>query len=162
MTNDQPPEYIGVYRFYIQLELPNGSSWDASFKEFKALKRTQSPIEIVEVGPQQWGQAKYGYLTATQIPGRAKPEKIVLSRGLTESTYLWEWFYAVELGGWKNQVAEGSVTIYDQASKPQVRFDFKDAWPLSYSSSDLNAQGTEFSIEELELSVSEIMRVKLP
>lgn len=158
----QSPEILLDSRFFVQLELPGGTSWDGYFQEFQKIQRTQSPIEIVEVGPQQWGKAKYGYLTATQIPGRAKPEQLLLKRGLTNSTYLWDWFRAVEMGGWKQQVAEGSVTMYDQAGKEQVRFDFQGAWPLRYSSSDLDVQGTEFAIEELELSVAEFVRVKPP
>lgn len=153
-------EFLISSRFFLRLELPDASEVDAIFLECQKIQRSQAPIEIVEVGPQKWGKAKYGYLTTTQIPGRAKPENLVLRRGMTNSKTLWNWFNAVETGSWQQQEAEGSLSIYDQAGNEQVRYDFQGAWPTRYTATDFSAQSTEFEIEELELIVSNLVRAK--
>ncbi|MEL6352677.1 MAG: phage tail protein [Cyanobacteria bacterium J06627_28] len=160
---DFPAELLLASRFYIQLEIKIGGGneqVDAVFLECQRLQRTQKSIEIVEVSDHQWAKAKSGQMVTTKIPGRATTDNLVLKRGMTNSMSLWKWFTEVELGKWKDNLAEGSLIIYDQAGSEQARYDFKGAWPMRYSTSDVKAQSTEFAIEELELAVDSIERTK--
>jgi phage tail-like protein len=158
-----PAELLLANRFYLRLEIKISGSKeqvDAVFLECQRLQRTQKLIEIVEVSPNQWAKAKCGHLTTAKIPGRSTTDNIVLKRGMTNSPFLWKWFTEVELGKWKNNVAEGSLSIYDQAGSEQARYNFRGAWPLRYSTSQANAQSTELAIEELELAVETLERAK--
>jgi phage tail-like protein len=96
----------------------------------------------------------------TKIPGNLKTENLVLRRGMTDSMTLWNWFTAVEGGKWRDHLAEGSLSIYDQGGTEKARFDFQGAWPMRYTATDVNAQSSEMEIEELEISLETFTRVK--
>jgi len=156
-------ELLAASRFFLRLELQVGGgddTMDAIFLECQRFERSQSAITIVEVTPNQWAQAKHGQLVTTKIPGDLKTENIVLRRGMTNSMTLWNWFNLVAEGKWKDHAAEGSLSIYDQAGGEQARYDFQGAWPARYKVADLNAQSTDIEIEELELSIDNLVRAK--
>ena len=157
------PELLTAARFYLELKLDGTQEpADATFLECRGLKRTQEVIEFCEVTPQQWGSkpAKFGRLVRTKIPGHSKADNIILRRGMTNSITLWNWFSAVEEGNWAKQLRDGSLTIYDQSSQAQARFEFRGAWPTRYSVMDVNAGSSEIEIEELELAVETLTRTQ--
>lgn len=155
------PELLAASRFYVELKLANGNETvDATFLDCQGLKRSQEAIEICEVTPDKWGKASSGLVVRTKIPGNAKTENIVLRRGMTSSMTLWSWFADVEAGKWAEQCRAGSLVIYNQAGAEQVRFDFKNSYPVRYTAADLNAQSSEIEIEELEIAVETFTRVK--
>lgn len=157
------PEILTSCRFYLELKL-NGSQEpiDAYFMECKGFKQSQEVIELCEVTPQKWGSAKpgpkRGRVVRTKIPGNVKSTNLVLRRGMTCSTTLWNWFKAVQEGNWHNQRLDGSLSIYDQNGTIQARFEFSGAWPTSYTLSDVNASSSDLEIEELEVAFEEFTR----
>ena len=156
-------EILASSRFFLRLELKVGGGdekVDATFLACERFERSQAVTEIVEVTPNQWAEAKSGQLVTTKIPGRVKTENILLKRGMTNSMTLWNWFNQVEAGKWQEHVAEGSLSIYDQAGAEQARYDFRGAWPTRYKAADVDAKSTELAIEELELAVDAIVRAK--
>ncbi|WAL60089.1 phage tail protein [Thermocoleostomius sinensis] len=152
-------ELLTASRFYLELRLDGSNDLvDAVFLECQGFKRSQEPIKICEVTPQQWGRAKYGRVVETQLPGSSKTDNLVLRRGLTNSMTLWTWFEAVEVGDWAKQRRDGALCIYSQAGVEQARFEFRNAWPTRYSLSDFSAQSGEMEIEELEIVVEDFSR----
>lgn len=155
----QYPEILVSCRFYLELKLDGSNdAVDGIFLDCKGFKTTLNVIEIAEVTPEKWGQATKGRVRITKIPGNVKTQNIVLRRGLTCSKTLWTWFEKVEEGNWAKQIRDGSLTVYDQASKEQVQFNFFRAWPTSYTISDLSASSSELEIEELEIVCEELKR----
>jgi len=155
------PEILTACRFYIELSLEGSSDpVDAIFMECSGFKRTQEIVEACEVTPQKWGtaNASAGLVVRTKIPGNLKSNNLVLKRGLTCSSSLWQWFDDVQMGNWGELRRDGSVTIYDQASTPQARFQFARAWPTRYTIADLNASSNDFEIEEVELACEDFTR----
>lgn len=154
-------ERLTASSFYVELKLDGSQeNVDATFLECRGIERSQEIIEICEVTPQQWGKAKSGQLVRTKIPGNVKTSNITLSRGMTNSMTLWNWFKAVEEGNWAKQFREGSLTIYDRAGVAQVILEFQGAWPTRYKASGLNAGSGEMEIEELELAIGTLTRSK--
>ncbi|MDX2100072.1 MAG: phage tail protein [Leptolyngbyaceae cyanobacterium bins.59] len=155
------PEVLTTARFYLELTL-EGSSWaDAYFMECKGVKYSQDAIEICEVAPQNWGAARKGRMVRTKIPGSYKVGNLSLKRGmLTQSSSLWDWLQAVQTGKWGTQRRDGALVIYEQGGKEGARFNFFRAWPLSYSFGGGNVSAGELAIEELELAIEDIKRVK--
>lgn len=156
-----PPEILLASRFFLRLELTvsgGDAIADAVFLECQGFQKTQNAIEVVEVTPNQWGKASRGQVVTTKIPGNVKTDNLILRRGLNKSMSLWNWYKAVEDGQWAQQVAEGSLSIYDQAGSERARYNFQRAWPMRYSAADLNAQSTDIEIEELELAVESLVR----
>lgn len=143
----------------LELRVPGGNVIaDATFLESKGFQRSQSCIPVTEVTAKQWGKASRGQVVISKVPGNVKTENLVLRRGLTNSKSLWNWFQEVEAGKWSEQVAEGSLSIYDQGGSEQARYDFQRAWPMRYQVGDLNAQSSEIEIEELELAIESLVR----
>lgn len=157
------PEILTNSRFYLELKL-NGSkdSVDGLFMGCSGFKATHDVIEIAEVTSQMWGLkgTSAGRLISTKVPGDMKYSNITLRRGLTASTVFWDWIEAIQSGNWAKQRRDGALIIYNQASEEQFRFEFKRAWPVNYSISDVTVTGGDFEIEEVELTVEELKRVK--
>jgi phage tail-like protein len=153
------PELLTNCRFYVELKLDGSQEpVDGYFMDCKGWKRSQEVIEICEVTPQRWGNAKTGQVIRTKVPGNIKTNNITLRRGMTTSTTLWKWFEAVEQGKWSEQLRSGSLTIYDQAGNAQAIFQFRGAFPVSYTASDLSASGNDLEIEEMEIAVEMFTR----
>ncbi|HIK06844.1 MAG TPA: phage tail protein [Trichormus sp. M33_DOE_039] len=155
------PEILTNSRFYIELKLDGSSEpVDAYFLECKGFKSSLDVIEVCEVTPLRWGQAKSGLMVRTKVPGNIKANNIILSRGMTQSVTLWKWFEEVQKGNWAKQLRDGSLTIYNQAGQEQARFQFRGAWPVSYKATDLISHSAELEIEEMEIAVEMFTREK--
>jgi phage tail-like protein len=154
-------EILTASRFYLELKLDDGDDTvDATFLECQGFERTQEVIKFAEVTPQKWGESKKGRAVHTKVPGSSDAGNIILKRGMTNSTTLWQWFDAVEQGNWAKQVRDGSLAIYDQSGQEKARFEFLGAWPSRYKVSDVSASSTDIEIEELELAVETFKRTK--
>jgi len=160
---DEPQvEFLSNSRFYVEITLQGSlEKIDGYFMECSGLSRSQEVIEIVEVTPQIWGKSgsTKGRVVRTKIPGNVKSDNITLKQGLNISMTMWNWFKAVEDGKWAEQFRDGDLTIYDQGAIEKARFRFNGAWPVRYKISDFKADGGEFAITEVELSVRDFLRI---
>lgn len=154
------PEILTASRFYLELSLDGSDrSVDGFFMDCNGFKCSQEVIEVCEVTPNQWGLAKKGRVRRVKLPGNAQTDNITLRRGLMCSTVLWNWFEEIQQGKWAEQRRNGSLTVYDQKSQPQARFQFFNAWASSYSISELSAGSNDYEIEELEIACEVFKRV---
>jgi phage tail-like protein len=87
---------------------------------------------------------------ARKLPGRVSYTNVVLRRGLSGRTDLWEWFRATRDGMLERRNV--AIVLLDEARKPVQRWLLRDAWPVRYSSSRLDGRGNEVVIETLELA----------
>jgi phage tail-like protein len=163
-ANSQAPkiEVLTTSRFYVEFTIQGSlEQIDGYFMECSGLSRSQDVIEIAEVTPQVWGKSSStkGRVVRTKIPGNVKCDNIILKQGLTISMTMWNWLRAVEDGKWSEQFRDGDITIYDQSDTERARFRFNGAWPVRYKVSDFKADGSEFAIAEVELSVRDFLRI---
>ena len=88
--------------------------------------------------------------TVRKLPGRIHYGNLILMRGVTGSTDLYDWWKTVVDG----QVARRTIAVVlqDEAHNPVMRWIFHRAWPVRYQSSALNAKGNETVIETLEIA----------
>ena len=84
-----------------------------------------------------------------KLPGRVHYGNVVLRRGIDGRLALWEWFKAVRDGQVLRR--DVAITLLDEQRQPVHRWLLRDAWPVKYDPSDLNAKGNEVTIETLEL-----------
>jgi phage tail-like protein len=89
-----------------------------------------------------------------KLPGRVRYGNLVLRRGLSGRLELWQWFEGVRNG--QPDRRNVTVRLLDEARTPVQQWRFRDAWPVKYDPSDLNAKGNEVAIELLELAVETI------
>lgn len=155
-------ELLATSKFYIEITLQGSlEEIDGYFMECSGLSRSQEVIEIVEVTPQIWGRSgtTKGRVIRTKIPGNVKSDNITLKQGLNISMTMWKWLKAVEDGNWSKQLRDGDITVYNQSATEKARFRFNGAWPVRYKISDFKADSGEFAVTEVELSVTDFLRI---
>lgn len=158
------PEILSTCRFYLELKLEGSKdSVDGYFMECSGFKVTQDVVTLSQVTPQKWGKNgnATGRVVSTKMPGNSNVTNLVLKRGLTCSMTFWNWMEAVQDGKWADQRRDGSLVIYDQSSSEQFRMEFQGAWPVSYSIADVKASQGDLEVEEVEIAVENLKRVKV-
>ncbi|MGZ8783645.1 MAG: phage tail protein [Gaiellaceae bacterium] len=88
--------------------------------------------------------------TARKLPGLVTYANVTLKRGLAGGTELFDWWKAARDG----QVTRRNVviTLLDEQRQAVQRWVLRNAWPVKFDTSDLNARGNEVVIETLELA----------
>jgi len=85
-----------------------------------------------------------------RLPTRIKQGNITLKRGVTGEPALMEWFIETVV---KANPQDLSVAMYDSLGElMKPTWSFRNAYPVKWSSSDLNAGGSEFLTETLEIA----------
>ena len=84
-----------------------------------------------------------------QLPSRSKQGNITLKRGVTSEKALLQWFQKTVVEASPRDL---SITLCDSAGKPIQTWSFRNAYPVKWTGSDLNAGGTEFLTESLEIA----------
>ncbi len=144
--------FVGNFNFLVEIEDIEGDATSVvgGFSEVSGLV---SESEIVEF---QVGNRPTTY----KIPGRTRFGNVVLRKGCTVSTDLYDWRRRVERG--EDDRRSGSVILLDGELRERARWNFYDAWPCRYEAPELSATDTAISVETLELCVERIERVELP
>jgi phage tail-like protein len=124
---DGPPLPLGNMRFRLEIEgMPGGGAVEVIFPEARLAKARKG------------GAVQYGSL--------------ILRRGLTSAASWYEWWDAARRGKRPLKRAVRVVLLSADGSDASGWL-FKDAAPVAYHLSPLNALGNEAVVETLELSV---------
>ena len=84
-----------------------------------------------------------------KLPTITRYQNLVLKRGLTTSNTLYDWEKEVARG--KISPKNISVVLLDSQGREARRWDFKEAFPIKWSSGNLNSTSNSIEIESLEL-----------
>jgi phage tail-like protein len=84
-----------------------------------------------------------------KLVGLKKVVNIVMKRGYTDSTELWEWRKRVLDG--QTQRQSGSIVLLNESREPVLRWNFREGWPCKWEGPALNAKNNEVAIESLEI-----------
>ena len=87
---------------------------------------------------------------ARRLPGRVTYDDVVLRRGLTGGTELYDWFNAIREGVLDRR--DVRITLLDEARNPVYAWRLLRAWPTRYELGGLHALGNEVVVETLELA----------
>lgn len=113
----------------------------AGFAEADLPAGTIEAIEYREGGDKTSG--------ARKLPGRVSYENVVLRRGLSGRTDVYDWWRAVRDGALDRRNV--AILLLDEARNPVQRWLLRDAWPTRLAYSRLDGLGNEIAIETLEL-----------
>jgi phage tail-like protein len=80
-----------------------------------------------------------------------KFDTVVFKGGVTDSSELSTWA-STAAGGIADRTKSVLVVVTDESGTDVARYTVKNAWPVKYEASDLNARGNEIAIDSLELS----------
>ena len=112
---------------------------------FSEVEGLSGEIEVIEY---REGADKVN--TARKLPGLAKYPNVMLKRGITGRTDLFEWWKSVRDG--QVQRRNVTITLLDEQRQPVLRWLLRNAWPVKLEGPALNATGNEVAIETLELA----------
>jgi phage tail-like protein len=87
-----------------------------------------------------------------------KYSNIQLRWGITDDHQLYDWHRQAVQGTIIRK--NGSIVLLDRKGDEVVRWNFVRAWPSKYNAPDLNAEGSDASIEMLELAHEGLERVR--
>ena len=96
--------------------------------------------------------------TVRKIPGLKKYTNITLKRGYVQNDDFWAWHEEILSGVVERR--DGAVTFIDEAGTKVLRYEFFAAWPAKWSGPALTGKSNDVAIEEIELTVERIDRVR--
>ncbi|MFC4101930.1 phage tail protein [Paenibacillus xanthanilyticus] len=128
--------YGGVFRFWVELD----GMLVGGFSEVTGLSAEIETEEFREGGVN-------GYVH--RIPRSVKYSPIILKRGMSQSSELWDW-YAQAMNG-RIVRKSGSVILQQLDGDEMCRWNFFEAYPVRWSGPDLNASQSDIAVETIEL-----------
>jgi phage tail-like protein len=111
--------------------------------------RVELPDAIVDEVAYRSGNEKTQ--DARKQPGLAKYTHLVLKRGLIGSTDLWEWWKQAREGQ-SNVDRNITITLLDEERVPVWSWRFRNAFPVNYRVTPLDASSSDIAVEELTLT----------
>ena len=142
MPNRRSHDPIGNYNFRVEIE---GVTQGA----FKSVDGLDSRTEIIEY---QDGDDT----TLRKRPGRTRYSNVILRRGFVNSDEFWKWRKAVVDG--KVERKSGSIILLDDSGGEVMRYNFYEGWPCVWKGFELDGQGTDATVEEVQIAVEKIER----
>jgi phage tail-like protein len=85
-----------------------------------------------------------------KLPGLTKFANIVLKRGITRDTALWQWRKSIVDGNLDRR--NGTIVMLDETHTPVLRWSFRRGWPCRWEGPCLDAAANEVAIETLEIA----------
>lgn len=144
MSNRRPTDHLINFRFAIEIE----GVTQAAFASCSGLEVEIDVIEFADGNERNSG--------ARKLPGRVHYRNIVLRRGHTNGSDLWNWFKSVTDGVVERRA--GSIIVLEADRSEVMRYNFFEAWPCRWKSLELDASQSGGLIEELEIAVERIER----
>jgi phage tail-like protein len=90
-------------------------------------------------------------LAARKLPGLVHYSNVVLKRGITGDTSLYDWWDSVRDGGGTLR-RDVAITLHDEQQNAVQRWLLRDAFPVRLAYGALDGLGNEVAIETLELA----------
>lgn len=131
---------LGNYRFIIEIEGVQAGA----FRSFSGLSTKNEVIEYRRGGDR----------TVRRRPGRIHFSNLVLEKGFTTSTDLFDWQETVRRG--EAEKKSGSLIILDHDGSEQRRYNFHEAWPVSWEAPGMVAGAGETAVEKIEIAVENV------
>lgn len=124
---------------------------DIRFQKVSGFRISMSPQTIEEGGQN---------LFVHRLPQRYTYENLILERGLALNSELSQKFLDA-MTTYKFKPETVLVSLLDEKDNPVMSWAFFDAWPVSWQSSDLDANANALVIETLELAYTRFQRMAL-
>ncbi len=88
-------------------------------------------------------------LTVRKLPGLRKYANIMLKRGYTQNTELWDWYTNIVNGIVDRR--NGTIILMDEERNDVMRWNIENAWPNKIEGPTFKANGNEVAMESVEL-----------
>ena len=112
---------------------------------FKSVSGLAAEAEIIE-----YREGSDPLSSSRKLPGRVRYPNVRLSRGLTTSRDLWDWWETVVDG--PVQRRNVAITLLDDSRTPVLRWLLREAWVAKFEAPEFDASKNEVAIETIELA----------
>ncbi|HEX5604833.1 MAG TPA: phage tail protein [Pyrinomonadaceae bacterium] len=85
-----------------------------------------------------------------KMPKETRYPNLTLKRGITDATDFWDWHQQIVGGDIQRKMV--SVVLLDAQGQEKWRWVFRDAYPVKWNGTDLNATGNTVVVESIELA----------
>lgn len=130
------PHIFTTFRFWVEIE----GLFVGGFSEVSGLQAETEYEQYAEGGVNDY---------IHHFPKRTKYPPLVLKRGMTYSSDLWDW-YEKTING-KIQRKSGTVILLDANGFEECSWNFFESYPVKWKGPDLNAMRGEVAVESIEL-----------
>jgi phage tail-like protein len=130
-----------AFQFTVTVGTKNGTRAAGGFTDVTGLG-AETEVETFRVG---------GLNTAeVTLPGPTKfPSRLVLKRGLGDTTMLWNWYQSVLRGAIKRE--DVTIELRSADGQQTASWTFSDACPVKWTGPELHATSSAVSFETIEL-----------
>lgn len=104
-----------------------------------------------EAKPLEFNNGGIKSISSFDLPGISKPENITLKKGIfPDKNEFYDWFNSINM----NTISREKVVIelLDESGNPTITWTLSNAWPIKVSVTDLESNGSEMTIESIELA----------
>ena len=131
-----------IHAKYFQVEIPVLTLSVGFFTQVSGFSAQVDVLEYPEGGINDY---------VHRLPSRIKQGNITLKRGVAKEASLLEWLQQSVV---KVKQTDLSIKVLDFEGKPLQTWSFRQAYPVKWTGSDLNAGGSEFLTQSLEVAHS--------
>ncbi len=126
-------------------EVEFGTHLTGAFMECKGFGSSSNVVEMMQ------NNAK-GHRINAKIPGILTWTDITLTRGLTDSKEIWDWFKMVHEGKMKEARQNGTITMINHEGTAVAKFEFVNAWPSGLTGPSFNSTSNDHGVEEVTIT----------
>ena len=131
------PDPYKVFRFLVEI---NGTL-AGGFSEVTGLEVRTEVDEYREGGVNDY---------VHKLAKETRYQNLTLKRGITDVTDLWEWHQQIVGGDIQRKTI--SIVLLDSLGEEKWRWVFRDAYPVKWNGTDLNATGNTVAVESVEFA----------
>jgi len=149
-VSERTDPYLG-YRFLVEVD----SLIVGGFSEVSGLEASVETESYQEGGVNAYTHT---------LPTRFEHENLVLTRGLTDATELWDWLQSVTNDPPRSEDASPRRTVrvflQDPTGQQSWGWECRDALPVTWTGPELDATDGEVAVETLELAHRGLSRIQ--
>lgn len=128
-------------KFYFMIDW--GTTKNIPFQEVNGLDIEAKPID--------YRHGNSPVFSKISMPGMVKNSNVKLKKGVfSKDSNFWDWYLKI-----KNNTIERQnivIKLLDEGGNPTMTWTLSNAWPIKITSTDLNADGSEVAIENMEIA----------
>ena len=126
-------------KFYFEVK------WDAEVMSFQEV----SGLDI-EAQPIEYRHGDNPVFSVIKMPGMVQSGNVTMKKGVFKSdNKFWDWYNQIKMNTIKRVPV--TISLLDEAGAPTMVWTLNNCWPTKITSTDLNAEGNEVAVEEIEI-----------
>jgi phage tail-like protein len=134
-----------AYKFHVAVEVDG--ILEAFFTECSGLTMQREVTTYKEGGVNDY---------VHHLPGRVTYTNVVLKRGITASSVLWDWFQQGLYDG-KVKRINVSILMFDRSGEVLKRWELENAYPVKWTGPEFKSDSNQAAIESLELTFDRLL-----